>query len=82
MTLPVMCDEMDNLASGTATGPHEGEHMVRMRMETHEYRADVSRGREQSKAERKRNLAICCLITVDGLQQATSFCVCYIMLNV
>lgn len=62
------------MASGTATGPHEGEHMVRMRMETHEYCADVSEGREQNEAERKRNLAICCLITVDGLQQATSFC--------
>lgn len=41
---------MDNLASSTATGPHKGEHMGRMRMEAHEYCADVGGGSGEEKS--------------------------------
>ncbi len=48
--LPVVCGEKDNLESSTATGLHKGEHMGRMRMETHEYCADVGRGSGEEKS--------------------------------
>lgn len=50
ITLPVLCGEIDNLASSTATGLHKGEHMGRMRMETHEYCADVGGGSGEEKS--------------------------------
>ncbi len=48
--LPVVCGEKDNLESSTATGLHKGEHMGRMRMETHEYCADVGGGSGEEKS--------------------------------
>lgn len=50
ITLPVLWGEMDNLASSTATGLHKGEHMGRMRMEAHEYCADVGGGSGEEKS--------------------------------
>ncbi len=68
-----MCGEKDNLESSTATGLHKGEHMGRMRMETHGYCADVGGGSGEEKSS-----PYGVLTTVDDPQQASRFYRLYI----